>query len=166
MHVLNDRGQGRTCLQALSTGETIETYKESFRVLREHQPEAFQKFKDTGTLVSDLAPAPCSGFEAVEGQKVKYWAICLWHLRQAVKRNLTGDENESQRASIWSMILETDIDELNTKLLYHKRAYGGPNAYFYKNYGPEGQWPPKLWSRAFNNGMVSTTMRAEVRGHH
>ena len=80
-----------------------------------------------------------------------------------MKRQLSGDEHKVQRGAIWNMILESDPDALNMKLLKHEQTYGGKadGGYFISTYGWDGLYPPTTWSRALNKGSPSTTMRAE-----
>ena len=124
-------------------------------MLKRECPDAWEKFKDNGTLVSDITSTAKGGYRCLENEEVPHFGICLYHLRSAVKRNLPGDDNSTQRAEIYSMILETDKATLDMKLLRHAKKYEN-NPYFVNTYGWSGQWPPSTWSKAFTGRMSST----------
>ena len=128
-------------------------------MLKRECPDAWEKFKENGTLVSDLSSVAKGGYHCLENEEVPNFAICLYHMRSAVKRHLHGVEHKEQRAEIYSMILESDKSTLEMKLLRHSKKYED-DPYFVNNYGWSGQWPPSTWSKAYTGGSISTTMRA------
>jgi hypothetical protein len=153
-HVLNRRQEGRVIFHTISPQENTEAYYQSFKVLKELEPEAWKKVH---TLQSDMVHYPKLAYKRLEDEEVR-WIACSWHFDQAMGRNISDPQ---EMADITKMKLERSKQELEMLLARHKKNYG-ESSYFQKHYGKIGKIArPENWSRAYTIGTITHTMHAE-----